>query len=61
MHRIFAQTDDGRELLEVFKKSLMTISGHTNGTEPYMLGLEEGRKDFIRKILLTIETIEKES
>ena len=60
MHQIFKQTDNGRELVEIFKYRLMFVRTDRHGTDPFMLGMEEGERVFIRKILLTIETIENE-
>jgi len=60
MHQVFKQTDNGRELLEIFKHRLMFVPIDRHGTDPFMLGKEEGERDFIRKILLTIETIEND-
>ncbi|MCP4090275.1 MAG: hypothetical protein GY746_10835 [Gammaproteobacteria bacterium] len=58
MHRIFQQTDAGRDLLEEFKDSLMKVPADNKGPDPFYLGMEEGRKQFIRNIILTIEQIE---
>jgi hypothetical protein len=60
IHKIFAQTDEGRELLKTFKRSLMIVPTDTGGNDLFSLGKEEGRKTFIRNILLTIERAEKE-
>lgn len=58
IHKIFAQTDEGRELLSEMQKSLIMMPGDRLGNDLFNLGKEEGRKEFIRNIINTIETIE---
>jgi hypothetical protein len=60
IHRVFAQSDSGRELLEVFKGQLMLTSGDSRGRDLYSLGVEEGIKTFMRNILLTVRKVENE-
>lgn len=61
VHRVFAQNQDGAELLEIWKKDLMLRPTIDAGQEsPYQIGIVEGGKTMIRNILLTIERIENE-
>ena len=57
IYKIFAESAEGKELLEEFKKSLLTMPADRLGNDLYSLGKEEGRKDFMRNIINTINKI----
>ena len=58
IHKVFAQTEQGVELLEIWREHLLmspAFEGHEN---PYQIGINEGRKSIIRNIILTIRKVE---
>ena len=58
LKKIFNETPEGRELLDIFKKRLIMIPADRLGADLFNLGKEEGEKQFIRNIIMTIETKE---
>jgi hypothetical protein len=58
IHKIFAQTDEGKELLEYWKRALTLSPTAEPGYDLLDIGLAEGKKTFIRNILLTIDKVE---
>ncbi len=59
MHRVFKQSEDGRELLKELTDSAFMLDISMHGTDPFLLGREEGKRLFIRNIHLTIEQQER--
>jgi hypothetical protein len=59
-HQTFAQTDSGRELLEILSKRIMTTPAANQANDIYHLGYRDGRDDFIKYILMTIEKVENQ-
>lgn len=59
-HRVFAQTEAGRELLEIWKQSVLMIPSDQFGMEPFNLGKHEGYNEHIRGIIRIINQVEKE-
>lgn len=60
IHKVFAQTEEGKELLEYWIEALLMSPTAEPGYDPLMIGLQEGKKTFIRSILLTIDKVEKD-
>jgi hypothetical protein len=60
IHRTFAQTDAGKELLELWTESLLISPGANPGMDNIEIGMREGQKQFIRNIILTIRKVEKD-
>jgi hypothetical protein len=58
VHKVFAQNEDGRELLEIWKESLMmTPSAGPNSTQ-IEIGIAEGIKQFVRNIIIQTKQFE---
>ena len=58
VHKIFAQNEDGRELVARWKEFLiMTPTVHAQATQ-FEAGIAEGHKEFIRTIINQIQTCE---
>lgn len=57
IHRVFS-TDDGRDLLEVWRDHLMMEPNDSMGKDLFALGLAEGRKAFIRDLILAMKQAE---
>lgn len=60
IHRTFAQTEAGQELLDIWKESLAMNSTAEPGQDMLQVGINEGMKRFIRNILLTIQRVESD-
>lgn len=58
IHRVFVQTQDGKELLDMWKDHVLMSPVHLLGSDPYQLGLAEGRKEFIRELITSIKQAE---
>ena len=58
IHKVFAQTDEGQELLQIWKESLLMQSSTTHGEGLLAIGKAEGAKNMIRGIILTIRKVE---
>ena len=57
IHIVFYQTDPGVELLNMWKRTTLMRSSTSSGNDLLNIGLEEGRKDFVRNIISTIEGV----
>jgi len=60
MHRLFKQNEEGAELLAFWKEALIMSPTAQGGMDSVEIGINEGRKSFIRDILLTIERVGNE-
>lgn len=60
IHKTFAQTEDGRELLKLWEDALLLNSTAQPGDDLLSIGINEGQKTFIRNIILTIRKVENE-
>lgn len=60
MHILFVQSEHGRELLDNMKESLMMSPTVTPYSSQFQAGIEEGKKEFIRNIILTVQAIEED-
>lgn len=58
IHRVFAQNEAGKELLEIWERSLMMAPTAEPGADLITIGMREGTKSFIRNIKLTIDKVE---
>ena len=52
LHRVFRQSEDGKELLKIWEAALTMSEGHMFGQDLYNLGRMEGRKEVVREIIL---------
>ena len=59
-HRVFAENEEGKELLKVWVEALQITPSDIEGSDLYALGKQEGIKTFIRNILLTVRKVENE-
>ena len=61
VHRIFAQSKDGCELLEAWAEALLMIPvARTNSTK-IEIGIQEGINTFVRNIINTCKSVEAET
>ena len=58
-HRVFAETESGRELLEIYKRELMTVATVKPNMDLLEIGLRAGMKEFARQIVMIVERVEK--
>lgn len=61
IHRVFAQSEEGRELLEKWEGALILEPTANPGDDMITIGINEGLKRFIRNIKLTVRKVEGES
>jgi len=59
IHRVFKQNKAGAELLAIWQKTLIMTPTVTAHSTQFQVGIAEGNKEFIRKIYLTINNVEK--
>jgi len=60
IHKTFSQNENGKELLEIWKESLIMSSTAEEGSDLVAIGIKEGMNRFIRGIILTINRVETE-
>jgi hypothetical protein len=58
IHKIFEQTEEGQELIALWKSALDERPGADVGMEYLEIGIIEGYKRFIRHIIRTIKKVE---
>lgn len=61
IHQVFAQNKLGAELLETWKEALIMNPTVTPNSTQFQAGIEEGKKEIIRNILLTIKKVEADT
>ena len=61
IHQVFAQNELGAELMALWEVALMMSPTAAGGMTDIEIGIEEGKKTFIRNIKLTINRIEEDS
>lgn len=61
VHRIFAQTEDGRELLQRWREQMEMLAVVEPGIDMGEIGAREGYNRFIRAIIRSIKQVEKQS
>lgn len=60
IHKTFEQSESGRELLAIWKEALMMNPGASPGDDQIAIGINEGTKQFIRRIILTVRKVSNE-
>ena len=60
IHQAFCQNDAGAELIALWKEILIMEPTVEPGIDPAFSAINEGKKQFIRNILLTIKRVENE-
>jgi hypothetical protein len=59
IHQVFKQNEAGAELLAIWVQNALIMSPTAKpGDDLLAIGLEEGKKEFIRKVILTINKVE---
>ncbi len=58
VHKVFQQSDAGRELLDIWSQALKMTPTAQPGYDQLMIGIEEGKKQFIRSLITTIRKVE---
>lgn len=59
VHQLFKQDERGAIILEHWRNEVLMAPGNARGSDLYMLGLQEGRKEFVRQIIAMINQAEK--
>jgi hypothetical protein len=60
IHATFSQTLSGTELLTLWEESLKITPGANPGMDSIEIGIIEGKKAFIRNIILTIRRVDND-
>ena len=60
LHRVFAQTPEGVQLLEKWKNDLIMIPTILPESSQFGAGLTEGGKMFVRNIITQVQSVEQE-
>lgn len=60
IHKTFEQLPEGRELLSLWEHALIMQPTANPGDDMLQIGINEGVKQFIRHIKLTVEKIESQ-
>ena len=60
LHKVFVQNEDGVELLNKWRESLMMIPTINSESSMFGAGIIEGEKTFIRNIITSIQSVESE-
>jgi len=58
LHQVFEQNPQGKELLNIWKEALIITPTVTPHSTQFQAGIEEGKKEFTRNILLAIKSVE---
>ncbi|PCH98497.1 MAG: hypothetical protein COB84_01920 [Rhodobacteraceae bacterium] len=58
IHRVFEQSEAGRDLLIMWQDALIMTPTAQPGDDLLTVGLNEGKKSFIRNIITTIRKVE---
>jgi len=58
IHQVFEQNPQGKQLLSIWKEALIMSPTVTPCSTQFQVGIEEGKKEFIRNIYLTIKSVE---
>lgn len=59
IHKVFQQSEEGRELVAIWKESLIMQATAEGGMDLLEVGIREGQKRFIKSIILTVRKVEK--
>lgn len=60
IHKVFAQSEEGKELLQVWRDALELTCVADQGMDMVGIGINEGQKRFIRGIILTVRRVEND-
>ena len=60
IHKVFEQSEDGQQLLELWHNTLIMTPTADAGMDSIAIGINEGYKRFIRGILLTVKKVENQ-
>ena len=60
LHKVFVQNQDGADLLNKWRDSLMMIPTINADSTQFGAGIVEGEKTFIRNIITSIQSVESE-
>ncbi len=58
IHQVFEQSKAGKELLNIWHDAIIMSPTVTPNSTQFGAGIEEGKKEFIRSILLTVKKVE---
>ena len=61
IHKVFEQSEDGRELLAKWKDDLVMVPSVQPHYTQFEAGMAEGAKMFIRNIIIQVNTVESET
>lgn len=59
IHRTFAESEAGEELLVLWLEAILMVPTAQAGMGLLEIGIEEGKKEFIRNIILTVRKIDE--
>jgi hypothetical protein len=59
IHQVFEQNESGAELLDLWAETLLMMPTANLGDDLLAIGINEGVKQFIRNIKLTVEKVER--
>jgi hypothetical protein len=60
LHRVFAQTPEGIELLAKWKNELIMLPSILPESTQFGAGLTEGMKAFVRNVIVQVQSVEQE-
>lgn len=60
IHQVFEQSPEGKELINIWKESLLMNPTAEDGMDMIAVGIREGQKRMIRGIVLTIQRVKGE-
>ena len=58
LHQVFIENPQGTKLLDIWLNTALMTEGYFYGKDPYDIGRMEGRKEFVREILLQSQQAE---
>jgi hypothetical protein len=58
IHKVFKQSPNGKKLIAIWKEALIMTPTVTPNSTQFQVGIEEGKREFIRNIYLTIKNVE---
>lgn len=59
LHKVFVENKDGEALLGIWLDATLITEGHSYGKDAYDLGRIEGRKEFVREIMIQSKQAEE--
>lgn len=59
LHRVFVQSEDGKKLIDIWRHTALMTEGYFQGKDAYDLGRTEGRKEFVRELLIQSKQAEE--